>query len=347
MNPNSIKKKNSQAWNVLSVLKYLHHFISFSDIHNTLEKERSISEPISHKDPFAGHILYQYFGYFSMISLCRLHCILCDYYMALKTIEHIELHKKRSRYTKVTAAHITLFYYTGVSYFMLRRYQDAIKMFTSVLLYISRMRQYHTRQYDQKKSEKMYALLAILLHFCPKRIDDYINNTLMTTHSKFINSTEDDLRDIEQHFTYGCPKFVSPVGPSGEDEVSQFLLQRKLFLRDISQQSTLPLIHSYLKLYTTIDINKLSNLLEKKHDKETLRTYLVRFVHKNRQLQWSNEKRPNEGVWVSSTNLEFYIDGEMIHVMDNTVTKRYGEIFLRNCDKFDELINDLQKAQNK
>jgi len=224
---------------------------------------------------------------------------------------------------------------------MLRRYQDAIKMFTSVLLYISRMRQYHTRQYDQKKSDKMYALLAILLHFCPKRIDDYINNTLSTIHSKFINSTsEDDLRDI---FTYGCPKFISPVGPSGEDEVSQFLLQRKLFLREINQQSTLPLIHSYLKLYTTIDINKLSNLLEKKHDKDTLRTYLVRFVHKNRQLQWSNDKRPNDGIWASSTNLDFYIEEEMIHVIDNTVTKRYGEIFLRNCDKFDELINDLQK----
>jgi len=114
-------------------------------------------------------------------------------------------------------------------------------------------------------------------------------------------------------------------------------------MREISQQSNLPLIHSYLKLYTTIDINKLSNLLEKKHEKATLRNYLIRFVHKNRQLQWSNDMRPNQGNWTPSTNLEFYIDGEMIHVIDNTVTKRYAEIFLRNCDKFEELINDLQK----
>jgi len=195
----------------------------------------------------------------------------------------------------------------------------------------------------RKKTDKMYALLAILLHFCPKRIDDHINSTLMTNHSKFINSTDDDLRDIEQNFTYGCPKFVSPVGPFGEDDISQLVLQRKLFMREIHQQCTLPLIRSYLKLYTTIDINKLANLLEKKHDKDTLRTYLVRFVYKNRQLQTSTDKRPNEGSWTSSTNLDFFIDGEMIHIIDNTVTKRYAEIFLRNCDKFEELINDFQK----
>jgi len=191
----------------------------------------------------------------------------------------------------------------------------------------------------------MYALLAILLHFCPKRIDDYINNMLITTHASKVlalQNKDDDLRDIEQNFAYGCPKFVSPVGPSGDD-VSQLALQRKLFIKEINQQSSLPLIRSYLKLYTTIDIHKLANLLEKKHDKDTLRTYLVRFVHKNRQLQWSTGMRPNEGTWTSSTNLDFYIDGEMIHVIDSAVTKRYAEVFLRNCNKLEEIIADLQK----
>jgi translation initiation factor 3 subunit L len=335
------KLKGTQAWHAVSVLKYLQRFITISDIVNTLERERSGTDSANQNNPFATHILYQYFGYFSIISLCRLHVILSDYYMALKTIEPIELHKKRSRYTKVTAAHITLFYYTGFTYLMVRRYQDAIKMFTTVLLYISRMKQYHTRQYDQKKNEKMYALLGILLHFCPKRIDDHLNSMLM--NSKVLSSKDDDLKDIEQHFSYGCPKFVSPVGPSGGDEVSQLALQRKLFMKEITQQSTLPLIRSYLKLYTTIDINKLSNLLDKKHDKETLLTYLVRFVHKNRQLQWSNGMKPNEGTLTSSTNLDFYIDEEMIHVIDSAVTKRYAEVFLRNCDKLEEIIADLQK----
>lgn len=33
-------------------------------------------------------------GYFSLISLCRLHCLLGDYYQALKVLDNIDLNKK-------------------------------------------------------------------------------------------------------------------------------------------------------------------------------------------------------------------------------------------------------------
>jgi len=270
--------------------------------------------------------------------------------MALKTLEPIELHKKKSRYAKITAAYIALYYYTGFSYMMVRRYQDAIKMFSSILLYISRAKQFYTRQYDQKKSDQMFALLAILLHFCPKRIDEHISNILRQDHKDkvlAIQSRENE-NSIETAFTYGCPKFVSPAPPNYDEEILLNIplpssLQRKLFMKELNQETPLPLIRSYLVLYTTIDIRKLANLLETKHDTDTLRTYLVRFVHKNRHLQWSTGMKPNEGTWTSSTNLDFYIDGEMIHVIDNTETKRYGDAFIRNCDKLDEIIQDLEK----
>jgi len=273
--------------------------------------------------------------------------------MALKTLEPIELHKKKSRYAKITAAYIALYYYTGFSYMMVRRYQDAIKMFASILLYISRTKQYYTRQYDQKKNEQMYALLAILLHFCPKRIDEHITNMLRQDHGDkvLVLQSRENENTIEIAFTYGCPKFVSPALPNYDEDILLNVatlpstLQRKLFMKELNQETPLPLIRSYLKLYTTIDITKLANLLETKHDKDTLRTYLVRFVYKNRQLQWSTGMKPNEGTWASSTNLDFYIDGEMIHVIDNTETKRYGEAFLRNCDKLDEIIQDLEKQK--
>jgi len=276
--------------------------------------------------------------------------------MALKSLEPIDIHKKKSRYAKVTAAYISLYYYAGFSYMMVRRYQDAIKMFTSVLLYISRMKQYHTRQYDQKTNNKMYALLAILLHFCPKRIDEHINNILRQDHATKVlpmqSRDSEDIRETEQNFSYGCPKFVSPAPPNYDDELSLHMnaplsLQRKLFVKEINQQTPLPTIRSYLKLYSTIDVDNLANLLQKKHDKDTLRTYLLRFIYKNRQLQWSTGMKPNEGNWASSTNLDFYIDGEMIHVIDNTVTKRYGEVFLRHCNKLEEIISDLEKQHLK
>jgi translation initiation factor 3 subunit L len=63
---------------------------------------------------------------------------------------------------------------------MLRRYPDAIRSFVTILNFIMRMRQYHTRsyQYDQisKTADRMYALFAICHALSPSRLDDNIAN---------------------------------------------------------------------------------------------------------------------------------------------------------------------------
>ena len=47
--------------------------------------------------------------------------------------------------------HVTTYYYVGFCYIMLRHHPDAIRTFATILNFIMRMRQYHTRsyQYDQ------------------------------------------------------------------------------------------------------------------------------------------------------------------------------------------------------
>ena len=106
-------------------------------------------------------------GYFSIIGLLRVHVLLGDFTLALKVMEHIEMNQKvclaflltflktksvvKAFFTRVTACHVATYYYVGFSYMSLRRYTDAIRTFVSILNFISRMRQYHTRsyQYDQ------------------------------------------------------------------------------------------------------------------------------------------------------------------------------------------------------
>jgi len=343
----SMLKSNSKAFDTASVLTYLYKFMNKSDITNTLERERKGLQSPDPANKFANSPLYEYFGYFSIIGQCRLHCIMGDYYSALKVLDPIDLHRK-GRYTKVMSSYISMYFYVGFSYMMLRRYQDSIKTFVTVLLYISRMKQYHPRLNDQSKNDKMYALLAILLTLCPKKIDEHIANTLHTDHLSKLESMQN--READQLFDYACPKFVSPCIPDYDEEIpntahAPLAIQNKLFIKEVNQQEKLPVIRSYLKLYRTIDIDKLVNLLERKVDKDVLRTLLLRFIQKNHQLHWSSPMKAIEGVASSSTPIEFYIDEEMIHIIDNMVQKRYGEEFLKNCMKLEEIITDLEKKE--
>ena len=146
------------------VLFYLHALVDKSCIVATLKGE-------SPKSAFASNELYKMMGYFALVGLLRVQCLLGDYRLALSTIAPMDLSKK-GLFTRVTACHISVFYYVGFAYLMMRRYADATKTFSSILFYIGRTKQYHTRsyQYDQiiKKNEQMYALLAIVLCLCPQ-----------------------------------------------------------------------------------------------------------------------------------------------------------------------------------
>ena len=61
-------------------------------------------------------------------------------------------------------------------------------------------------------------------------------------------------------------------------------LQLKLFLNEVSEQTLLPSIRSYLKLYTTISISKLASYMEM--PEAELRTHLMALKHKTRQMIW-------------------------------------------------------------
>lgn len=114
---------------------------------------------------YGRHSLYKMLGYFSLVGLLRLHSLLGDYYQAIKVLENIELNKKvrnsvadaysakssdiywihplsswQSMYSRVPECQITTYYYVGFAYLMMRRYQDAIRVFANILLYIQRTR---------------------------------------------------------------------------------------------------------------------------------------------------------------------------------------------------------------
>ncbi|CAG5025232.1 unnamed protein product [Parnassius apollo] len=349
----------NKAWNVLCILNVLHSLVDKSNIKRQLEVYAAGGDPDSVAGEFGRHSLYKMLGYFSLVGLLRLHSLLGDYYQAIKVLENIELHKK-SQYSHVPACQISTSYYVGFAYMMMRRYADAIRTLSSALLYIQRTKQlFSARSYqnDQinKQTEQMYHLLAICLVLHPQCVDESIQQVLREKnyHEKMFKMQYGDLGEFESCFTFACPKFLSPCPPPiepgsnyGRDAVKH---QTQVFMDEVRQQKMLPTIRSYLKLYTTLPLAKLAAFMSAARGGErdaarehaALAIHLLCFKHKMKNVVWTKGPSGLDGKFQSGSELDFYIDNDMIHIADTKVAHRYGDFFIRKLLKFEELNRKL------
>ncbi|KAJ0178406.1 hypothetical protein K1T71_006229 [Dendrolimus kikuchii] len=361
--------KENKVWDVLCILNVLHSLVDKSNIMHSFH----MPEPPEHNFPylhpdtlfltsvyaaggdpdsvageFGRHSLYKMLGYFSLVGLLRLHSLLGDYYQAIKVLENIELHKK-SQYSHVPACQISTSYYVGFAYMMMRRYADAIRTLSSALLYMQRTKQlFSARSYqnDQinKQTEQMYHLLAICLVLHPQCVDESIQQVLREKnyHEKMFKMQYGDLNEFESCFVFACPKFLAPCPPPHQTQV---------FMDEVRQQKMLPTIRSYLKLYTTLPLAKLAAFMsaarggERERDvareHAALAIHLLCFKHKMKNVVWSKGPSGLDGKFQSGSELDFYIDNDMIHIADTKVAHRYGDFFIRKLLKFEELNRKL------
>lgn len=353
-------RTNPKIWNVHSVLNVLHSLVEKSNINQQLEVYTSGGDPDSVAGEFGRHSLYKMLGYFSLVGLLRLHSLLGDYYQGLKVLENIHFNKK-SLYSRVPACQITTFYYVGFAYMMMRRYQDAIRTLSNCLLYVQRtksMLQNKSQLYDQiaKQNDKMYTLLSMCLVLHPMRIDESVHSHLREKYQEKMNRMQKgEMSEYEACFAFACPKFLSPVPPNFDmmggaaDSIRKqetgkepFQLQMQVFKEEVEQQIQVPTIRSYLKLYTTLPISKLAAFMDMPDDE--LCTHLMGFKHKMKNLVWTKGTSGLEGEFQSASEVDFYIDKDMIHIADTKVARRYGDFFIRQFHKFDEIMKSLKAA---
>jgi len=286
---------------------------------------------------FGARPLYKQLGYFSIVGLLRVHVLLGDYTLALKMLDQLNLHNKAPAggqlINRVTACHVTIYYYVGFSYMMLRRYPDAIRAFSHILVFIMRLKQYHTRsyQYDQinKTADRMYSLLAICCALCPTRLDENIQNNMKEKYGEQINKmlkggngTENEvikkeaLASFEELFLYSCPKFIIGNSPPYHDQeaLSKFIEtpqsdpskhQLKIFLSQVETQLSNSNIRSFLRLYTTLGTDKLAKFLE--IDEEEVVEMMMVMKASTRSLKWT-QGGLLEGEPVNTSDLDFAID---------------------------------------
>lgn len=358
------KSNFNRMWNVLSVLNVLHSLIDVSNIKKQLEVQASGGDADSVAGDFGRHSLYKMLGYFSLVGLLRLHSLLGDYYQAVKALENIEIHRK-SQYSSVPACQITMAYYVGFAYMMMRRYADAIRTFSSVLLYLQRAKQLfqsRTYQNDQinKQTEQMYQLLSICLVLHPQYIDESIQQTLREKNliDKIARMQSGDLNEFESIFMFSCPKFLCPTSPAPDTVTEDHTrdatkYQAQIFIDEVRQQEMLPTIRSYLKLYKTLPLSKLATFMRpalerpgcnQDTEKELIKQLLC-FKHKMKNMVWNKGASGLDGSFQSGSELDFYIDNDMIHIADTKVATRHADLFIRKIQKFDELRRKLQSLR--
>lgn len=330
-------RDNPNTWGCYSVLNVLYSLIQKSQINEQLEAMKKNEDPNAVAGEYGTRPLYRMLGYFSIIGLLRVHCLLGDFSLALKTLDDIELNKK-AMFARVMAAHFTTYYYVGFSYMMLRRYADAIRMFSHILVYVSRTKNFqkNNAQFDSvsKKNDQMYALVALCVAFCPTKLDDTIHTALREKYGdqlvRLQRGGPESLPLFEELFRTACPKFISPTPPDFSDpatNVDPVDHHCAIFMAEVKNTMFSPTIKSYLKLYTTMDLKKLAGFLEVEPEK--LRSWLLVNKQRSRQVRWS-EGALLEGEIVQAGELDYALQGDLIHVSEAKVGRRLVDWYLRN-----------------
>lgn len=363
-------------WSSYSVLNVLYSLIQKSRINEYIiaqQEGKSPEEIAEIVDEYGQRPLYRMLGYFSIIGLLRVHVLLGDFTLGLKVMENVELNQK-SPFTRVTACHVATYYYVGFCYIMLRRYPDAIRTFVTVLNFIMRMRQYHTRsyQYDQisKTADRMYALFAMCNALSPSRLDDNIANISKERYgeefAKMSRGGEDSLAAFEELFIRACPKFINANPPPYDDPAALALLisppsptdspnqsaatiadptQRhlSLFLADVAAQAPVPTLRSFLKLYTSLGAKKLANFLDEDEEEMVQEMMMMKQVSRSISRVPGSEKGSLlDGQTITTSDLNFVIDENMVHIAESTVGRRYAGWFIKNAERTQKVYDDLR-----
>ncbi|KAJ6179564.1 hypothetical protein N7519_010025 [Penicillium mononematosum] len=315
-------RENPNTWGCYSVLNVLYSLIQRSQISEQLNATKRGEDPMAVAGEYGSRPLYKMLGYFSIIGLLRVHCLLGDFSLALKILDDVEMNKK-AMFARVMAAHFTTYYYVGFSYMMMRRYGDAIRMFSHILVYVSRTKNFQKggNNYEAiaKKNDQMYALIAICVALHPTRLDDTIHSAVREKYGEQFYRMQkggpEALPVFEELFRSSCPKFINPTPPDFDNPASNVdpvdHHHTAIFMDEVKNTLFNPTIRSYLKLYTTMDLKKLAGFLEV------------------RQIRWVDGGLL-DGEPAIANDLDYALEDDLIHVSETKAGRRLVDWYLRN-----------------
>jgi len=386
-----LRNHDGTLWGIHSVLNVMHSIVEKSNIVESLNQyvvkngQKNKNLKVGQiENQFAESQMYKYLGYCSLIGLLRFHVITGDYQLAIDSIKSNPIDLLYD--LEDNGWFITTHYYFGFALVMTKRYKEAIVRFQNALNFIERTNragpqrqiQYKIDQ-QNKQVEHLYHLLAICVTLYPMQLETSIESKMREKvgEEKLSRMQDGDTKVFDDIFSKASPKFVplgSPALDSGKSvNFANANLQKKVFMDEIRSQRQIPAIREYLKLYTTMELSKLSSFLSKSQgfskehsssdDNATL-SYLmcckVKMAvasgedfnktcpsnsavlsgadteEKNEENDESQNSTDNDQSITEENgpNVDFYVDGHMVHIADTKVVWTYGRSYLKLIEQY-------------
>lgn len=332
-------RANEHHWSAHSVIRYLY----------TLSKKAGFTHAgkVDIKD---NSVMFKMVGEFSQIGLARVNVLLGDYTSALQALDNIDLaNSDPLSPLRVVGCHASVAYHAGVSYLMLKRYSDATECFAGFLGFYGR-RKNNLKPHQEDLVANMYGLLAISLALSPEPVEDSLQKSLRDKFGDKLSKSKMEHGDVSgfEELFYECgPQYISPKAPDYDKDLSTHQeatkLQLKVFSAELRQRSRIPTIESYLKLCTAVTAKKLGDFL--KCEPDALHSDLMMIRHKTKELKRTSSSAPaSSGEWSTQTaKTPFYVASDVVHVANSKPVDRFGQTFISNIMKYEDLIDDIKR----
>lgn len=288
---------NRDAWSYPSVVQILRGIIRHSNI---VEFQASNMTREGSQEEIAQSV-HLSLGYFAMIELSRVECLVGDFVASLSAVSSVRLLDRSEYFMNVPTSFVNTLYHAGVCFIMLKRYADAIDTLSNLVMYVTNVLKpgasTHLRQSTssqlQKIMEKALTLTGVSWCLCPgHRLDDQVRElvtTKLTDRDRLRKLQVGDTATYIELFENSSPKFVSPAIPNyrAVDRVNRcheaVSARVRAFSQEVGQQTGFIKLRSYLKLYSSIETDKLAGFNDISADE--LRSLLVAFKYKSYQVQ--------------------------------------------------------------
>jgi translation initiation factor 3 subunit L len=126
-----------------------------------------------------------------------------------------------------------------------------------------------------------------------------------------------------------------------------FRQQLHVLMSDVKQQLTFQSLRAYMRLYSSIDLNKLARTHFTETHTLTILSKLLSFKHKMHQLH--REEQPGSHIPANvrrlATDVHYYIDDTTLHVDDaSTHAHTMESAFISAIHKHAEIVQSVQRA---